>query len=46
VVASKVITLSELDKTVPPETKDTDIVNISDLYETEIVKYIRKALGQ
>ncbi|RLF44072.1 MAG: hypothetical protein DRN17_05145 [Thermoplasmata archaeon] len=43
-VAGKVITLSERDKTVPPETKDTDIIDISEEYLNNVRVCLRKVV--
>lgn len=45
-IASKVITLSELDKTIPPDVEDTEIIDISAMYETEITSCLKRVLGR
>ena len=43
-VAGKIITLSERDKTIPPETKDTNIIDISEEYLNNVRVCVRKAV--
>ena len=44
IVAGNIITLSERDKTIPPETKDTNIIDISEEYLNNVKVCIRKAV--
>jgi len=43
-VAGKIITLSERDKTIPPETKDTNIIDISEEYLDNVRAYLRRVV--
>ena len=43
-VAGNIITLSERDKTIPPETKDTKIIDISEEYLNNVRVCVRKAV--
>lgn len=46
VVASRIITLSELDKTVPPETKDTKVIEITEEYIRELMVCLKRLRGR
>lgn len=43
-VAGNIITLSERDKTIPPETKDTKIIDISEEYLNNVRVCVRKVV--